>query len=114
MSDVENVIANLKQEMNRGSLVLAVLSQLDNAQYGYSLIEKFKECGLYLDQNTLYPLLRRIEKQGLCESIWVVEENRPRHYYKITQAGIEVRSILINEWKKFESSLILLLGGTND
>jgi PadR family transcriptional regulator, regulatory protein PadR len=114
MSDVENVIINLKQEMNRGNLVLAVLSQLDNAQYGYSLIEKFKECGLDLDQNTLYPLLRRIEKQGLCESIWLVEENRPRHYYKITKEGIEVRNILINEWKKFENSLMKLLGGIYD
>lgn len=113
MSELIVIITNLKQEMNRGSIVLAVLSQLNEAQYGYSLIEKFKEVGLDVDQNTLYPLLRRIEKQGLCESIWVVEENRPRHYYKITSDGIEVRNVLINEWKQFENSLFKLLGGKN-
>ena len=114
MSEINSIISNLRQEMNRGSLVLAVFSHLDEAQYGYSLIEKFKACGLDLDQNTLYPLLRRIEKQGLCESIWLVEENRPRHYYKITLDGIEVRNVLIREWREFENSLLKLFGEKND
>ena len=91
--------------MNRGTLVLAVLCQLDEPRYGYALIERCQEVGLDVDQNTLYPLLRRLEKQGLCESIWQVEANRPRHYYKISSLGIEVRRVLIQDYQQLEGAL---------
>ena len=109
MTEQTNILMNLKQEMNRGTLVLAVLCQLDEPRYGYALIERCQEVGLDVDQNTLYPLLRRLEKQGLCESIWQVEANRPRHYYKISILGIEVRRVLIQHYQQLEGALHVLI-----
>ncbi|WP_025026078.1 PadR family transcriptional regulator [Caldalkalibacillus mannanilyticus] len=114
MSEREAIIQNIQQEMKRGTLVLAVLTQMDQPQYGYSLIQALNKQGLMVEQNTLYPLLRRIEKQGLLESIWQVEGNRPRRYYKISELGIQVRNELINEWKNFEKTMSNLIGGEND
>ncbi|KAB3531546.1 PadR family transcriptional regulator [Alkaliphilus serpentinus] len=111
MLDMEAIIQNLQQEMNRGTLVLAVLTQMDQQQYGYSLIQALNDEGIMVEQNTLYPLLRRIEKQGLLESIWQVEGNRPRRYYKISELGIKVRKELIKEWKLLEKSMANLIGG---
>lgn len=111
MSEREAIIQNIQQEMKRGTLVLAVLTQMDQPQYGYSLIQALNKQGLMVEQNTLYPLLRRIEKQGLLESIWQVEGNRPRRYYKISELGIQVRNELINEWKNLEKTMSNLIGG---
>lgn len=111
MSETEAVIQNIQQEMKRGALVLAVLTQMDQPQYGYSLIQALNEQGMQVEQNTLYPLMRRIEKQGLLESIWQVEGNRPRRYYKISPLGIQVRAQLISEWKALEKAMGTLVGG---
>lgn len=102
---------NLQQEMKRGTLVLAVLSQLDSPEYGYSLIGELEKNGLKIDQNTLYPLLRRLEKQGMLESIWEVENNRPRRYYKISLLGVDIRSRLVDEWIQMNQVLKNLIGG---
>jgi DNA-binding PadR family transcriptional regulator len=107
----EELFNNLQQEMKRGTLVLAVLSQLDKPQYGYSLMGILEEKGLQIDQNTLYPLLRRLEKQGMLESIWEVEGNRPRRYYKISSLGMSVRHDLISEWKKLNRVIGNVIGG---
>ncbi len=107
----EELFNNLQQEMKRGTLVLAVLTQLDEPQYGYSLMGILDEKGLQIDQNTLYPLLRRLEKQEMLESIWEVEGNRPRRYYKISTLGISVRNDLIAEWKSLNKVLGNLIGG---
>ena len=85
MSDLDKILINLKQEMRRGSIVLAVLSHLETEQYGYSLIQLLSEKGFEIDQNTLYPLLRRLANQGLLDSSWKVEENRSRRYYTINK-----------------------------
>lgn len=85
-------------ELRRGVIVLAVLSQLDEEQYGYSLLKRLSDQGLELDQGTLYPLLRRLESQGLLESVWKLEEARPRRYYVISQAGKEILPQLKQEW----------------
>ena len=111
MSDFDKILQNLKQEMRRGSLVLAVLSQLDDEQYGYSLIELLSKKGFEIEQNTLYPLLRRLQTQGLLDSSWKVEENRPRRYYTISKLGIKVREELINDWMILEKNMSLILGG---
>lgn len=111
MSDMDTIIQNTHQEMKRGTLVLAVLTQMDQPQYGYSLIQALNEQGMTVDQNTLYPLMRRIEKQGLLESIWQVEGNRPRRYYKISDFGKKVRAELINDWKTLEKTMADLIGG---
>jgi PadR family transcriptional regulator, regulatory protein PadR len=89
---------NVILELRRGVIVLAVLSQLDQEQYGYSLIHNLKECGLEIDQGTLYPLLRRLEAQGLLKSNWRIESDRPRRYYVISPEGQGLLPQLKNEW----------------
>ncbi len=108
----ETLLQNLQQEMKRGSLVLAVLTQMDKPEYGYTLIQTLNACGMVVEQNTLYPLMRRLEKQGLLESIWQIEENRPRRYYQISDMGKEVRQLLIDDWKSLNTTLNQLIGGS--
>ncbi len=97
-------------ELRRGIIVLAVLSQLDEEQYGYSLLKKLSEQGLELDQGTLYPLLRRLESQGLLESNWNVEGSRPRRYYVISPEGQKLLPKLKEEWNKNISMMEKMLG----
>ena len=111
MSIIMTIVENLQQEIKRGTLVLAVLTQTDEPQYGYSLIQGLNDQGMQVEQNTLYPLLRRIEKQGLLESVWILEGNRPRRYYKISELGKDVRCELINNWKVLEKTMSNLIGG---
>jgi PadR family transcriptional regulator, regulatory protein PadR len=92
------LLENNVLELRRGVIVLAVLSQLGEEQYGYSLLKLLSDQGLELDQGTLYPLLRRLESQGLLESVWKLEEARPRRYYVISDAGKEILPQLKNEW----------------
>lgn len=86
------------QELRRGLIVMAVLSQLSEAQYGYSLIKQLSEKQFEVDQGTLYPLLRRLEERGLIGSDWVVDEPRPRKYYQINPTGEAILSDLKKEW----------------
>jgi len=88
----------LMLELRRGILVLATLSQLDEAKYGYSLIQELGARGLDIEQGTLYPLLRRLEEQGLLLSEWNVEGSRPRRYYQLSPEGAEVLQSLSTEW----------------
>ena len=87
MFDKEEILKNLRLELRKGSLVLAVLSQLNDKHYGYSLVETLKSKGLDIEQNTLYPLLRRLDNQGLLVSTWEVTEPRPRKYYELSKNG---------------------------
>jgi DNA-binding PadR family transcriptional regulator len=112
MAELESIVQNLKQEMKRGTLVLAVLTRVDEPQYGYTLITELSELGMAVEQNTLYPLMRRLEKQGLLESLWQIEENRPRRYYQISSLGRDVRNALITEWQSLELTMSKLVGGT--
>lgn len=115
MSDASDQINKLRLELRRGVVVLAVLSQLDTAQYGYSLIQRLIEQGLDIEEGTLYPLLRRLEQQGLLKSEWEVGEARPRKYYRISEEGREVLTILSAEWfETVEMMQRMLRGGNND
>ena len=100
MDENEAILAQLYLELRRGSLVLSVLSQLKKPQYGYSLIQSLSDKGLQIEQNTLYPLLRRLEKQGLVDSSWSVEEARPRRYYQLSEFGGEILKALTAEWRQ--------------
>jgi DNA-binding PadR family transcriptional regulator len=100
---------NVMLELRRGVIVLAVLSQLYQEQYGYSLIHNLRECGLEIDQGTLYPLLRRLEAQGLLESNWRIEADRPRRYYAINQQGRELMPQLKKEWTSIVSMMDKML-----
>lgn len=95
-----NVTENLIQELRRGTLILSVLSQLDKPQYGYSLKEVLSDKGLDIEQGTLYPLLRRLEKQGLLDSEWSVEGSRPRRYYVLSDTGKDVLQALTIAWEE--------------
>jgi len=100
-------IDNVVLELRRGVIILAVLSQLEAEQYGYSLLKRISELGLEIDQGTLYPLLRRLEAQGLLQSSWRVESDRPRRYYQISELGKTSFAQLKTEWR----SLVALLEG---
>src|SRR5689334_12022883 len=99
-------LENTTLELRRGVIVLAVLSQLAEEQYGYSLLKLLSDQGLDVDQGTLYPLLRRLESQGLLQSIWKLEEARPRRYYVISPEGQELLPKLKAEWK----SMVAMMG----
>ncbi len=98
MSEIDDSIDKLRLELRRGVVVLAVLSQMEEPQYGYSLVQRLAEQGLDVEEGTLYPLLRRLEKQGLLESEWEVGEARPRKYYKISKQGRKVVNTLTGDW----------------
>lgn len=87
-----------RNELRRGLIILAVLSQLEESQYGYSLIKQLGDKGFEVDQGTLYPLLRRLEERGLLKSDWVVDDSRPRKYYRINQTGKAILAELKTEW----------------
>ncbi len=87
-------------ELKRGTLTLAVLSQLDTPQYGYSLLEKLVEKHIDIESSTLYPLLRRLEKQEVLSSEWDTTESRPRKYYKLSDFGREIYHSLTMEWEQ--------------
>jgi DNA-binding PadR family transcriptional regulator len=98
-------IANLSQELSRGTLVLSVLLSSNSPQYGYSLVEELAERGIAVEQNTLYPLLRRLESQGLLESSWDTTGSRPRKYYTLSNPGERVRDQLLDEWRKLNTAI---------
>lgn len=97
MTNTES-LENVVLELRRGVIVLAVLSQLGSEQYGYSLLKLLADQGLDVDQGTLYPLLRRLEVQGYLQSVWKLEEARPRRYYVISPEGKKVLPKLKKEW----------------
>lgn len=108
---MDDIINGFTTELRRGTLTLAVLSQLHTAQYGYSLVQCLEKLGLTIDQSTLYPLLRRLEKQGLLTSIWDTTESRPRKYYQINDFGKTVFEQLKTEWQNLNKELSILLEG---
>ena len=111
MSDtnLQNQTQNLVQELRRGVIILAVLSQLHDEQYGYSLMKLLEEKGMQIDQGTLYPLLRRMEDQKLLQSNWRVESSRPRRYYTLSEFGKKVYQEMIIEWSRIKSTVDNLL-----
>jgi PadR family transcriptional regulator PadR len=100
---------NMSQELRRGLIMLAVLSQLGRKQYGYALLKLLSDQGLQVDQGTLYPLLRRLEVQGLLQSSWSVDEARPRRYYVISSEGRKLLPRLRNEWESMVAAMGRLL-----
>jgi DNA-binding PadR family transcriptional regulator len=111
--DKEALYDKFLQELRRGILVLAVLSQLEEEQYGYSLKQSLQDKGLDINEGTLYPLLRRLEGQGLLESDWqVIDDTRPRRYYQISPEGETIFANLTQEWQALVVVMNHLLGTT--
>lgn len=105
MAEAKEHLDKLMQELRRGTITIGVLSQLFEPQYGYSLVTLLNEKGLQVEPGTLYPLLRRLEKQGLLVSKWDTGEARPRKYYLLSDTGKEVFELLVVEWRNIVDSL---------
>jgi len=106
-----SLLETFTTELRRGTLTLAVLSQLWTPQYGYLLVQRLEEAGVNIEQSTLYPLLRRLEKQELVTSSWDTTESRPRKYYVISAFGGEIYEKLKIEWETMTLELKTLLEG---
>lgn len=96
---------NLRLELRRGCLVVAVLAELKHERYGYTLRTRLEEYGISIDEGTLYPLLRRLEAQGLLQSEWREENRRKKRFYRLTKAGKPVLAALLGELKELNASL---------
>jgi len=104
--------AKLELELRRGVLVLAVLSRLRAPQYGYSLRQALAERGMPIEEGTLYPLLRRLETQGLLASEWRLEDGPPRRYYRLNPAGEALLAQLTGSWRGLVATMAGLLEGS--
>jgi len=111
VSERENPVTKLELELRRGALVLAVLSQLKTMEYGYSLRQALAERGLSIEEGTLYPLLRRLESQGLLDSEWRIENSSPRRYYRLNATGKKVLAELTAIWKNLAGTISHFLEG---
>lgn len=103
------VFENLKLELRRGCLTLAVLTQLRTERYGYTLRKALADDGLEIDEGTLYPLLRRLENQGLLVSQWREEDKRNKRFYLLSPVGVQTLEQLISEWQRINTSLNKIL-----
>jgi DNA-binding PadR family transcriptional regulator len=109
MDDEATVLASHVQELRRGSVVLACLRVLREPHYGYSLLRTLADAGFAVDANTLYPLLRRLEKQGLLTSEWNTDEPRPRKFYLVSDGGRRALAGLTGEWRALKNHIDHLL-----
>ncbi len=108
----DDLLATHVAELRRGTVVLACLCVLGEARYGYALLSTLESAGFDVDGNTLYPLLRRLEKQGLLTSEWNTEESRPRKFYVLTDEGRALRSALADEWSDLDTRVRTALEGS--
>jgi PadR family transcriptional regulator PadR len=104
-----DLFENLRLELRRGCLVLAVLAQLRDEHYGYALRKALADRGMAIDENTLYPLLRRLESQGLLVSQWREEEKRNKRFYRLSRDGAGLLAELVDEWRAINTSLNRLI-----
>ena len=109
----ETPMASLTMEMRRGTIVLCVLSLLDEPQYGYNLVSELEKKGVSVDTNTLYPLLRRLSSQGLLQNEWDTTSSKPRKYYVLTDKGRDVRKAMCDEWQVLSEAIDRLIPGTD-
>jgi len=111
---LQNELFNsLRMELRRGCLILAVLAQLRVEHYGYTLRKALADDGLAIEESTLYPLLRRLETQGLLTSEWREEEKRNKRFYKLSLAGEAILIQLLAEWNGINESLHRILKDEN-
>ncbi len=109
--NIEETVSGLILELRRGTLILLVLSQLKEPMYGYNLVKKLNDHDIPMDANTLYPLMRRLEGQGLLKSHWDTGESKPRKYYQITEDGLAVLNKTKAYWNLFSANVNALLEG---
>lgn len=103
--NVDETVSGLVLELRRGTLILLVLSQLKEPRYGYDLVKRLNDRAVSIDANTLYPLMRRLEGQGLLKSQWDTGDSKPRKYYQITPEGQEVLKKTTRYWNEFSKNV---------
>ena len=111
MDAPETPLPKLELELRRGAVVLAVLSQLRQVEYGYSLRQALAARGMAIEEGTLYPLLRRLEGQGVLDSEWRIEDGPPRRYYRLNDAGEALLAELTASWNALVATMAGLLQG---
>jgi len=109
MTLTENLFENLRMELRRGCLTLAVLAQLKQEHYGYTLRKALAGRGMEIDESTLYPLLRRLEAQGLLTSEWREEDKRNKRFYRLSGDGQLIFARLVKEWEEINAAVTNLL-----
>ena len=107
----EDIFEKLRVELRRGSLVLAVLGALREERYGYTLRQSLEDAGLPIDEGALYPLLRRLESQGVLTSEWREEAKRNKRFYRLSPDGAELLAQLLGEWNAISESILRLNEG---
>jgi PadR family transcriptional regulator PadR len=105
----DDAYEKLRLELRRGSLVLAVLAALKVERYGYTLRKELADAGLAIDEGALYPMLRRLESQGLLTSEWREEEKRNKRFYRLSRDGAGLLAELVDEWRAINTSLNRLI-----
>ena len=109
-TDPQDIYEKLVSEIRRGALVLAVLAQMRQEHYGYSLRKALADQGLDVEEGTLYPLIRRLEKQGLLLSEWREEAKRKKRFYRLSEDGAQVYAQLLSQWQVLNNSLDVITG----
>lgn len=109
MGEEKDLLSTLLLELRRGTLTISVLSQMKEPKYGYALVQSLEEKGVAIDPNTLYPLLRRLESQGLLESQWETGGAKPRKYYHRTAYGTRIYEQLKDSWVNLSAGMDRLL-----
>ena len=109
MEEEKELLSTLLLELRRGTLTISVLSQMKEPKYGYALVQSLEQKGVAIDPNTLYPLLRRLESQGLLESKWETGGAKPRKYYQRTEYGKQIYKQLKTYWENLSAGLDKLL-----
>ena len=109
--EFDQILTGGQQELRRGTVVLACLLLLREPGYGYALIDRLGELGFAVEANTLYPLLRRLEGQGMLQSAWNTDESRPRKFYRISPDGERLARALLTEWDRIDDSVRRLADG---
>lgn len=109
MPSETDIFEQLRQELRRGTLILAVLAQLRVERYGYSLRQALSSVGVDIDEGALYPMLRRLEGQGLLSSEWREEDKRKKRFYRLSVEGEAVLARLAAEWRSINDTLQPLL-----
>jgi PadR family transcriptional regulator PadR len=112
MTLTENLFENLRLELRRGCLTLAVLAELRNEYYGYTLRKALADRGLEIDESTLYPLLRRLEAQGLLTSQWREEDKRNKRFYRLSSDGEQMLGQLLAEWQAINAAVNATINNT--
>ena len=114
MTVAESIFENLRLELRRGCLTLAVLAQLRQEHYGYTLRKALALRGLEIDESTLYPLLRRLETQGLLASEWREEDKRNKRFYRLSSDGERIFGELLKEWQAINTAVTSILNSDDN